>query len=121
MNIHTIELATSLPPASTLAEVSGYGLTFSGAITGLLPINIPGTGLPPNLRSVVLEIVSFNLCKLEYGLTGAQVTDQMLCAGRIVKDAGQSICSGDSGGESSALSLMRAPLVNHCVIYPQGL
>ena len=62
--------------------VAGWGLLEEG-------------GSPsPVLMQVAVDVLDNTVCQVNYGGTGVQITENMVCAGRTSKDS----CQGDSGG-----------------------
>lgn len=71
--------------AGTDCIVTGWGTLSEGAF-----------GLPNVLNKVTVPVVSDEECNADYGSSGINVADSMICAG--LKEGGKDSCQGDSGG-----------------------
>nr|AAM10779.1 trypsin [Blomia tropicalis] len=78
------------PKASSEVLITGWGTLSSGA-----------SSLPTKLQKVTVPIVDRKTCNANYGAVGAEITDNMFCAG-ILNVGGKDACQGDSGGPVAA-------------------
>ncbi|KAH7024912.1 trypsin-like serine protease [Microdochium trichocladiopsis] len=82
----TLPAAGSDPEVGTMVTIAGWGATASGNTTS-----------PTNMLQVTIPVSDRESCQATYGnWNGAEVTDQMFCAG--FPEGGKGSCQGDSGG-----------------------